>query len=67
VSHISGQLAHEGGKVVSPTNRPPLPPRNIPGTHSSLWLSGPQIHSTARSRPYVYICVAAIRFSLNIL
>jgi len=24
---------HEGGKVVSPTHRPPLPPGNIPGTH----------------------------------
>ena len=26
-SHISRQSAHEGGKVVSPTHRPPLPPR----------------------------------------
>jgi len=26
-SHISRQSAHEGGKVVSPTQRPPLPPR----------------------------------------
>jgi hypothetical protein len=25
--------AHEGGKVVSPTHRLPLPPGNIPGTH----------------------------------
>jgi len=25
--------AYEGGKVVSPTHRPPLPPGNIPGTH----------------------------------
>jgi hypothetical protein len=25
--------AHEGGKVVSPTHRPPLPPWRIPGTH----------------------------------
>jgi hypothetical protein len=24
------QSAHEGGKVVSPTHRPPLPPGNIP-------------------------------------
>ena len=31
--HISRQLAHEGGKIVSPTHRPPLPPGNIPGTH----------------------------------
>jgi len=27
------QLAHKGGKVVSPTHRPPLPSGNIPGTH----------------------------------
>jgi len=27
--------AHEGGKVVSLTHRPPLPPRNTPGTHFS--------------------------------
>ena len=27
-SQISRQSAHEGGKVVSPTNRPPLPPGN---------------------------------------
>ena len=26
-------MAHEGGKFVSPTHRPPLSPRNIPGTH----------------------------------
>ena len=32
-SHISRQSAHEGGKVVSPTHRPPLLLRNIPGTH----------------------------------
>jgi len=30
---ISWQSAHESGKVVSPTHRPPLPPRKIPGTH----------------------------------
>ena len=35
-SQISIQLAHEGGKVVSHTHRPPLPPRNIPGTHFCL-------------------------------
>jgi hypothetical protein len=29
---ISRQSAHEGGKVVSATHRPPLPPGNIPGT-----------------------------------
>jgi hypothetical protein len=27
--------ALEGGKVVSPTRRPSLPPGNIPGTHFS--------------------------------
>jgi hypothetical protein len=32
-SQISRQSTHEGGKVVSPTHRPPLPPGNIPGTH----------------------------------
>jgi len=25
--------AQDGGKVVSLTHRPPLPPRNTPGTH----------------------------------
>ena len=32
-SQISRQSAHEGGKVVSPTHWPPLPPGSIPGTH----------------------------------
>jgi len=32
-SQISRQSAHEGGKVVSPKHRPPLPPENIPDTH----------------------------------
>jgi len=31
-SEISRQSAHEGGKVVSSTHRPPLPPGNIPRT-----------------------------------
>jgi hypothetical protein len=30
---ISRQSAHEGGKVVSPTHRPSLPPEKIPCTH----------------------------------
>ena len=30
---ISRHSAHKGGKVVSPTHRPYLPPRNISGTH----------------------------------
>jgi hypothetical protein len=32
-SQILIQLAHDGGNVVSPTHRPPLPPGNIPGAH----------------------------------
>jgi len=32
-SQISRQSVHDGGKVVSPTNRPPLTPENTPGTH----------------------------------
>jgi len=32
-SQISRQSARDGGKVVSPTHRPSLPPGNIPGTH----------------------------------
>jgi hypothetical protein len=32
-SQFSRQSAHEGGKVVSPTHRPPLPPGNIFGTY----------------------------------
>ena len=32
-SQISRQSAHEGGKIVSPTHRPPLPPGSIPSTH----------------------------------
>ena len=46
-SRISRQSAHEGGKVVSPTHRPPLPPGNIPGTHFCQRLSQPQGHSAA--------------------
>jgi len=30
---ISRHSAYEGGMVVRPTHRPPLPPGNIPGTH----------------------------------
>jgi hypothetical protein len=33
ILQISRQSASEGGKVVSPTHRSPLPPRNIPGTY----------------------------------
>jgi len=42
-SQISRQSAHEGGKVVSPTHRPPLPPGNTPGPG----LSQPQGYSAA--------------------
>ena len=37
----------EGGKVVSPTHQPYLPPGNIPGTHFCLMLSRLQSHSAA--------------------
>ena len=41
--------AQDGGKVVSLTHRPPLPPGNVPGTHFCWSLSRPQDHSvTAR-------------------
>ena len=32
-------MAQKGGKVVSPTHRPPLPPGNAPGTHFRQRLS----------------------------
>jgi hypothetical protein len=44
-SQILRQSAHEGGKIVSPTHRPPLTPGNIPGTHFSYRLSRTQGHS----------------------
>jgi hypothetical protein len=44
---ILRQSEHEGGKVVSPTHRPRLPPGNIPGTHLCKKLSRPQGHSAA--------------------
>jgi hypothetical protein len=37
--------AQDGGKVVSPTQRPPLSPGNAPGTHFCYRLSRPQGHS----------------------
>jgi len=37
--------AQDGGKVVSPTHRPPLPPGNAPGTYFCWRLSRPQGHS----------------------
>ena len=44
-SKISRQSAHEGGKVVSPKHRPPLPPGNVPDTYFCYRLSRPQGHS----------------------
>jgi hypothetical protein len=38
-------MAQDGGKVVSLTHRPPLPPGNTPGTHFCQRLSRPQGHS----------------------
>jgi len=46
-SQISRQSAHEGGKVVCPLNRAPLPLGNIPGTHFCERLSQTQVHSAA--------------------
>jgi len=37
--------AQDGGKFVSPTHRPPLPPGNAPGTHFCQRLSQAQGHS----------------------
>jgi hypothetical protein len=37
--------AHDGGKVVSLTHRPPLPPGNTPGTHLYWRLSRPWGHN----------------------
>ena len=38
-------MAQDGGKVVSLTHRPPLPPGNTLGTHFSWRVSRPQGHS----------------------
>ena len=38
-------MAQDGGKVVSLTRRPLLPPGNTPGTHFCKSLSRPQSHS----------------------
>ena len=47
-SQISKQSAHECGKVVSLTHRPPLPPQiNIAGTHFCHSLSRAKGHSAA--------------------
>jgi hypothetical protein len=46
-SEVSRQSALEGGKVVCPTHRPPLPPGNISGTRFCQRLRQPQKHSAA--------------------
>jgi hypothetical protein len=46
-SQNSRQSAQEGGKVVNPTNRPPLLPGIIPSTHFCWRLSQPHSHSAA--------------------
>ena len=38
-------MTQDGGKVFSPTHRPPLPPGNAPGTHFCYRLSRSQVHS----------------------
>ena len=38
--------AQDGGKVVSLTHRPPLPPENVPGTHFCYRLSRPDFMMT---------------------
>ena len=47
VNELQEVQAHEGGKVVSPTHHPHLPPENIPGAHLCQRLSRPQDHSAA--------------------
>jgi hypothetical protein len=44
---ISRLSTHVGGKVLSPTYRPPLPTGKIPGTHFCYSLSLPHGHSAA--------------------
>jgi hypothetical protein len=46
-SQILRQSAHEVDKVASPTHQLPVPPGNIPATHSCYRLSWPQGHSAA--------------------
>jgi hypothetical protein len=48
-SQIPWHSAHEGGEIVSPTHRLPLPPGNFPGTHFHWGLSRPQAHGTVGS------------------
>jgi hypothetical protein len=62
-SQISRQSAHEGSKVVSPTQRPPLPPGNIPGTHFCFPLQH-WLHERASIIRYTHIaCLLKLRTS----
>jgi hypothetical protein len=47
-SHISKYSAHEGGKVVSPMHRPPLPPTKYSWYSFPLEAESPQGHSEVR-------------------
>jgi hypothetical protein len=47
--------AQYGGKVVSLTHRPPLPPGNTPGTHFCKRLSRPQGHSAIGKIQWHYL------------
>ena len=50
VPRICRRSPHEGGKVFSPTHRPPLSPHtpgDVPGTHFCYRLSRPQRRSAA--------------------
>jgi hypothetical protein len=46
-SQISRQSAHIGGKIISPTHQPHLPPGYIPGTHFCQRLNRVQCHNAA--------------------
>ena len=48
VHRISRQLAHEGGKIVSPMHQLPLPARRYSCTYFCLELSQHQDHSLTR-------------------
>jgi hypothetical protein len=50
-SRIFRKLAHEGGKVVSPTHRPPLPPRRYHWYSVLLGACRPHSHSVAGRTP----------------
>jgi len=43
--HVYMTTAQDGGKIVSPTRRPPLPLGNSPGNHFCERLSRPHGHS----------------------